>query len=194
MSEELRPCPFCGAMPMGEDDRYMCSTLGCVMQEDTISAKDWNTRPIEDNLIARIVELEAENEKIRHLLEEFAMSIYPHGKTPVWNSVSDGVKDLIDYAKSLDDTERRRTPLTTKIGEHLFIGDLVKECGSNGANGILEWNEFYRQYVLRSDDGYRTCHAIGKYPLERVEKLTDYTVDTSQVECRPKHRVNAKGW
>lgn len=135
-----------------------------------------------------------ELDEIRHLLEEFAMSIYPHGKTPVWNSVSDGVKDLIDYAKSLDDTERRRTPLTTKIGEHLFIGDLVKECGSNGANGILEWNEFYRQYVLRSDDGYRTCHAIGKYPLERVEKLTDYTVDTSQVECRPKHRVNAKGW
>jgi len=135
-----------------------------------------------------------ELDEIRRLLEEFAMSIYPHGKPPVWNSVSDGVKDLIDFAKSLDDTERRRTPLTTKIGEHLFIGDLVKECGSNGANGILEWNEFYRQYVLRSDDGYRTCHAIGKYPLERVEKLTDYTVDTSQVECRPKHRVNAKGW
>ena len=58
MSEELRPCPFCGAMPMGEDDRYMCSTLGCVMQEDTISAKDWNTRPIEDALRARIAELE----------------------------------------------------------------------------------------------------------------------------------------
>ena len=60
MSEGLRPCPFCGAMPMGEDDRYMCSTLGCVMQEDTISAKDWNTRPIEDALRARIAELEAE--------------------------------------------------------------------------------------------------------------------------------------
>ena len=58
MSEELRPCPFCGAMPMGEDDRYMCSTLGCVMQEDTISAKDWNTRPIEDDLRKRIAELE----------------------------------------------------------------------------------------------------------------------------------------
>ena len=56
---ELKPCPFCGAMPMGEDDRYMCSTLGCVMQEDTISAKEWNTRPIEDALQARIAELEA---------------------------------------------------------------------------------------------------------------------------------------
>ena len=57
MNEELRPCPFCGEMPMGEDDRYMCSTLGCVMQEDTISAKEWNTRPIEDALNARIAEL-----------------------------------------------------------------------------------------------------------------------------------------
>jgi hypothetical protein len=49
-----------------------------------------------------------ELDEIRHLLEEFAMSIYPHGKTPVWNSVSDGVKDLIDYAKSLDDTDHRQ--------------------------------------------------------------------------------------
>lgn len=55
---DLKPCPFCGEMPMGEDDRYMCSRLGCVMQEETISAKEWNTRPIEDALNARIAELE----------------------------------------------------------------------------------------------------------------------------------------
>ena len=57
-SSNLRPCPFCGAMPIGHDDRYMCSTPGCVMQEDTISAENWNTRPIEDALNARIAELE----------------------------------------------------------------------------------------------------------------------------------------
>jgi hypothetical protein len=67
MSEELRPCPFCGAMPMGQDDRYMCSTLGCVMQEDTISAENWNTRPIEDALNKRIAELEAENDMLKQL-------------------------------------------------------------------------------------------------------------------------------
>ena len=65
MSEELRLCPFCGEMPIGQDDRYMCSTLGCVMQENTISAKDWNTRPIEDALTARIAELEAENNRLQ---------------------------------------------------------------------------------------------------------------------------------
>ena len=60
----LKPCPFCGEMPIGQDDRYMCSTLGCVMQEDTISAKEWNTRPIEDALTARIAELKDVLEKV----------------------------------------------------------------------------------------------------------------------------------
>ena len=64
MNEELRPCPFSGEMPIGQDDRYMCSTLGCVMQEDTISAKEWNTRPIEDALTARIAELKDVLEKV----------------------------------------------------------------------------------------------------------------------------------
>ena len=71
MSEELRLCPFCGEMPIGQDDRYMCSTLGCVMQENTISAKDWNTRPIEDALTARIAELEAEVTKGHELQDAY---------------------------------------------------------------------------------------------------------------------------
>lgn len=58
MSEELRPCPFCGAMPEKLRTGYMCSTLGCALQENTVSEKEWNTRPIEDALRARIAELE----------------------------------------------------------------------------------------------------------------------------------------
>ena len=58
MSEELRPCPFCGAMPDKLRTGYMCSTLGCALQENTVSEKEWNTRPIEDALNARIAELE----------------------------------------------------------------------------------------------------------------------------------------
>ena len=58
MNEELRPCPFCGAMPEKLRTGYMCSTLGCALQENTVSEKEWNTRPIEDALNARIAELE----------------------------------------------------------------------------------------------------------------------------------------
>ena len=52
---ELKPCPFCGSMnirkPIGEDG-WMCKTCG------SKGFVDWNTRPIEDALLARIAELE----------------------------------------------------------------------------------------------------------------------------------------
>jgi len=63
---ELKPCPFCG-MPV---DRYQrlakCCNDKCLMnywvEDDTLFYLDeqWNTRPIEDALNARIAELEAE--------------------------------------------------------------------------------------------------------------------------------------
>ena len=58
MSEQLKPCPLCGAMPDKLLTGYMCSTLGCALQENTVSEKEWNTRPIEDALNARNAELE----------------------------------------------------------------------------------------------------------------------------------------
>lgn len=61
MSEELRPCPLCGAMPDKLRTGYMCSTLGCALQENTVSEKEWNTRPIEDTLQSRIANLEGAN-------------------------------------------------------------------------------------------------------------------------------------
>mgnify|MGYP001767495091 CR=1 FL=1 len=69
MSEELRPCPFCGAMPTKLNSGYTCSTLGCALQENTVSAKEWNTRPIEDALNARIAELERDKKALRGIEE-----------------------------------------------------------------------------------------------------------------------------
>ena len=63
MSDELKACPFCGEPA---DDRYnrlaKCSNKSCLMNhwvddEDFFIDDDWNTRPIEDALRARITEL-----------------------------------------------------------------------------------------------------------------------------------------
>jgi len=58
MSEELRPCPFCGGTKI-------CTEKGINLNYcDNCSAESnvehWNTRPIEDALTTRIAELEAE--------------------------------------------------------------------------------------------------------------------------------------
>ena len=67
---ELKPCPFCGEPA---DDRYnrlaKCSNKSCLMNhwvddEDFFIDDDWNTRPIEDALRARIAELEAEIDQL----------------------------------------------------------------------------------------------------------------------------------
>ena len=68
---DLKPCPFCGTddeLVIEEDERKLswrvyCDTCGLhtddyPTREHAVSA--WNTRPIEDNLITRIAELESE--------------------------------------------------------------------------------------------------------------------------------------
>ena len=86
MSEELRPCPFCGGkeqtvtpsfdpddlefMTFDETDGFeicdvTCSNERCI-NGWRLTPKAWNTRPIEDALQARIVEL---NGFINQLIE-----------------------------------------------------------------------------------------------------------------------------
>ena len=76
---ELKPCPFCGEPA---DDRYnrlaKCSNKSCLMNhwvddEDFFIDDDWNTRPIEDALRARIAELEADNKKAFDLVRKLRM-------------------------------------------------------------------------------------------------------------------------
>ena len=55
MKDKLKACPFCGSTNIRapiDEDGWMCRTCG------TESYVDWNRRPIEDALNARIAELE----------------------------------------------------------------------------------------------------------------------------------------
>jgi len=71
MSEELRPCPFCGAMPDNErgvvryDPGVICHTKGCLLECRWFPIDDWNTRPIEDALNKRIADLDADNAELK---------------------------------------------------------------------------------------------------------------------------------
>lgn len=68
-NDELKPCPFCGGEPDievkfvpstdGEDYKY--TFISCPVHNFIHDAETWNTRPIEDELRARIAELEAAN-------------------------------------------------------------------------------------------------------------------------------------
>lgn len=69
MSEELKPCPFCGGQViLDKNDKrrrpwsIVCTECGIVNDDWAVSdqlVKEWNTRPIEDYLISKIVELKA---------------------------------------------------------------------------------------------------------------------------------------
>lgn len=62
MSEELEPCPFCGKPPKVSENPLTlglvsCGNTGCC-NETFAYPEEWNTRPVEDALHARIAELE----------------------------------------------------------------------------------------------------------------------------------------
>ena len=62
---ELRPCPFCGTLPQANawifrgisETRYFCPNQECPLSVRTVTLEQWNRRPIEDALNARIAEL-----------------------------------------------------------------------------------------------------------------------------------------
>ena len=64
---ELKKCPFCGGeaqvntwtMHGITESRCFCSNSDCPNSVRTVALEQWNTRPIEDALHARITELEA---------------------------------------------------------------------------------------------------------------------------------------
>ena len=64
MSEELKRCPFCGEMPETDGRLVQCYLMPCDARHFIMLVKSWQKRPIEDELNARIAELEAAGAKL----------------------------------------------------------------------------------------------------------------------------------
>lgn len=66
MSDELKACPVCGGKPgvsheLSVDDHVSCANPDCWLYGLGFHIDDWQNRPLEDALQARVEELEAEN-------------------------------------------------------------------------------------------------------------------------------------
>lgn len=67
MSEELKPCPFCGKS-RPENWTEVNKLVLCPYCETVALRRTWNRRPIEDTQAIRIAELEAERDRMREAL------------------------------------------------------------------------------------------------------------------------------
>jgi Lar family restriction alleviation protein len=97
MSEELKPCPFCGygKILQNSGDGYFVSCMKCGSRgskkkyyetmSDAITA--WNTRPIEDEKDREIAELKKElNEVLKMQSENYGSGMTTHLKLLLWAS------------------------------------------------------------------------------------------------------------
>ncbi len=95
MSEELKPCPFCGKS-RPENWTEVNKLVLCPYCETVALRRTWNRRPIEDAQAVRIAELETERDRMREALEKIAQ----------WDMLARSQKGLIAIIEVLKDTAR----------------------------------------------------------------------------------------
>ena len=153
MSEELRPCPFCGSearLPNNMDGTPVdyetpdcrCVNSDCPIVEIWMPIETWNTRPIEDALNKRIAELEAENEKMKKRVTELA-----------WTDRPTVLFDLKARIAELEE-ERRWIPVGERlpdIGEMVKLYDVILEDETEV--GIAFWDGWVEGWFAYDDDG-----------------------------------------
>lgn len=104
MSDELRPCPFCGEKPttggsteMGFPQYAGCYNEKCLAQSLVMPIKVWNRRPTEDAL-------KAENAKKTSLLKRLAWACWnADNREELTDEISgDLYSELLEYFPATD--------------------------------------------------------------------------------------------
>lgn len=124
MTNELKPCPFCGSSPLvlpgHTGDLARCSNVGCAAR-GIVPIEVWNTRPIEDELRAEIAHLTG---YCNRLAEG-----YPDGMLPTDVQV---FKDAnATFAQQLFDAQAEIERLKAAIAEYWETGntEALQEIG-----------------------------------------------------------------
>ena len=97
MSEELKPCPFCGGEAEWDEQGVSCSNVeGCDF-DAYVDRERWNIRPVEDALRAEI-------ERLRKSIKKWNASLEVLRTEESWkwamNEMSDQVNDAFAEANS----------------------------------------------------------------------------------------------
>lgn len=82
MSEELKPCPFCGKDAETDGGLAWCSDVGnCSLEDINMDIHQWNNRPLEDALTDERDALKAKLEQAKETLKWYASwhNYYNHG-------------------------------------------------------------------------------------------------------------------
>ena len=119
MSEELRPCPFCGVNEWKYQSHfsgttiYQCEKCGTIVEEWVI-----NTRPIEDALNARIAELEYHLDDWTNngWAEDYKSRIAELEGERMWIPVSERLPEIDDGDIKDYDVVYRGTVIVAKCG------------------------------------------------------------------------------
>ncbi len=115
MSEELKPCPFCGGTDLHEiEGQVMCENQcinGDPDEGSLPSLKTWNARPIEDALKAALVLMTADRDSENHWAETyFKQAAQLESEKDTLSLVY--VQVVEERAKLQEDVKRFRAALT----------------------------------------------------------------------------------
>ena len=67
MSDELKPCPFCGVVPVRHDGGMLSTCAHAVSRANIVA--DWNKRPTEDALRAELVGAKSDYAQMKQLFD-----------------------------------------------------------------------------------------------------------------------------